>query len=60
MSDAQVLRSVIFEVIENQLRDRALPETKEAYDRLLAGEYSKEQVMEYIGCAASSEVFSVV
>ena len=60
MSDPEVLRSVIFQVINNQIRDGTPPETKETYDRLLAQGYSQEEVMKYIGSVVSSEIFSVL
>jgi len=60
MSDPEVLRSVIFQVINNQVRDGTPPETKETYDRLLAQGYSQEEVMKYLGSVVSSEIFSVL
>jgi hypothetical protein len=60
MSDPAVLRSAIFEVINNQIRDGTPPETKETYDRLLSEGYSKEEVMKYIGAVVSSEIFAVL
>jgi hypothetical protein len=56
MSDPGVLRSAIFEVINNQTRDGTLLETKETYHRLL----SEEEVMKYIGAVVSSEIFAVL
>jgi hypothetical protein len=60
MSDPEVLRSAIFEVINNQIRDGTPPETKETYDRLLSEGYSEEDVMKYIGAVVSSEIFAVL
>ena len=60
MSDPEALRSMIFDVINNQMRDGTPPETKETYDRLLAEGYPEEEVMKYIGSVVSSEIFSVV
>ena len=51
---------MIFDVINNQIRDGTPPETKATYDRLLAEEYPEEEVMKYIGSVVSSEIFSVV
>ena len=45
MSDPEALRSAIFELINNQLKDGTPPETKATYDRLLSDGYS-EQVVE--------------
>ena len=60
MTDPEALRSMIFDVINNQIRDGAPPETKATYDRLLAGGYPEEEVMKYIACVVSLEIFSVV
>ncbi len=60
MSDPELLRSIIFDVINNQIRDGTPPETKETYDRLLAEGYSEEEVMKYIGAVVSSEIFDVI
>jgi hypothetical protein len=60
MSDPEVLRSTIFEVINNQIRDGTPPETKETYDRLLSEGYSEEDVMKLIGAVVSSEIFAVL
>ncbi len=60
MSDPEVLRTAIFEVINNQIREGTPPEAKETYDRLLSEGYSKEEVMKYIGAVVSSEIFAVL
>ena len=60
MNDPEALRSMIFDVINNQIRDGTPPETKATYDRLLAEGYPKEEVMKYIACVVSLEIFSVV
>ena len=60
MSDPELLRSIIFDVINNQIRDGTPPETKATYDRLLTEGYPEEEVMKYIGAVVSSEIFSVV
>jgi hypothetical protein len=60
MSDPEALRSVVFDVIKNQMRDGTPPETKHTYDRLLAEGYSEEEVMMYISCVVVSEVFSAL
>ena len=57
MSYPKTLRSAIFEVINNQLRDGTPPEVKETYDRLLSEGYPDEEVMRYIGAVISSEIF---
>jgi hypothetical protein len=60
MSDPEVLRSAIFEGINNQIRDGTPPETRETYHRLLSEGYSEEEVMQYIGAVVSSEMFAVL
>ena len=60
MSDPEVLRATIFEVINNQIRDGTPPETKETYDRLQSQGYSEEDVMKLIGAVVSSEIFAVL
>jgi peroxiredoxin family protein len=58
--DPNVLREMIFEIIENQIRDGVPPETKETFDRLIAEGYSKEETLKLMGCAVSSEIFGVL
>ena len=58
--DPEILRGALFEVIENQIRDRTPPETKDTYDRLRAEGYSEEEAMKLIGCALSSELFDIL
>lgn len=60
MNDPEVLRSAIFEVIHNQLRDGVPPETKETYDRLLSEGYPEDEVMKLMGAVVSSEIFAVL
>ncbi len=60
MNDPETLRSMIFDVINNQIRDGTPPETRATYDRLLAEGYPEEEVMKYIGAVVSSEIFSVI
>ncbi len=60
MDDPEYLRAAIFGVIDNQIGDLTPPETKETYDRLLAEGYPEEEVMKYIGCVVSSEIFGVL
>lgn len=60
MNDQEYLRAAIFEIIENQINSNNPPETKKTYDRLLAEGYSEEEVMKYIGCVVSTEIFGVL
>jgi hypothetical protein len=56
----QKVQTHILEVVDNQLRDRQPPETKQAYQRLRAQGYSDQQARELIGCVVSSEIFEVL
>lgn len=60
MDDPTILREAIFEVIDNQIENLTPPETKETYDRLLAEGFPEEEVMKYIGCVVSSEIFGIL
>ena len=60
MTDPEITRAAIFEIIENQMRDDTPPETKQTYDRLIADGHSREETMKLIGCAVSSEIFDVL
>lgn len=57
---SKVVRDGIFEAIEIQMRDSTPPETKLTYDRLISQGYPKEEVMKLIGCALSSELFTIM
>ena len=58
MNDPEVMRSVVFDVIHNQIRDGIPPETRRTYGRLLADRYSEEEVMLCISWAVIAEMFS--
>src|SRR5437773_405662 len=54
------LRRAILEVVHNQLRDGKPPETRITRDRLMAEGYSREEALELIACAVTSEIFDVL
>lgn len=58
--DQKQLRKIIFEIIENQIRDNDPPETKQTLHRLRAEGYSHEEAMKLIGCVVTSEIFEVL
>ena len=60
MTNPDIARAAIFEIIENQIRDGTPPETKQTYDRLIAEGHSHEDAMRLIGCVVSSEIFDVL
>ena len=55
-----VLKQTILEVVNNQLESLDPPETKQTYDRLVAGGISGQEARQLIGCVISSEIFDVL
>jgi SOS response regulatory protein OraA/RecX len=53
------LQKAILEVVENQIRENNLPETKRTLDRLLKKGYSKDDAMKLIGRAVLGEIYKV-
>jgi hypothetical protein len=58
--DSAIARAAIFEIIENQMRDRTPPETKQTYDRLIADGHSNEETTKLIGCVVASEILDIL
>ena len=58
--DPTVIREAMLEAVTNQLRVNEPPETRLAYDRLIELGFSEEEVMKYLACAVSSEVYEVM
>jgi len=58
--DPEVLRAALFQAIENQLRSRNPPETRETLDRLLKEGHSREDAMKLIGCALVNEIYGIL
>lgn len=54
------LKHAILEVVNNQLKDLAPPETKQTYDRLVGDGISDQETRRLIGCVVSSEIFDVL
>ena len=54
------LRRAILEVVENQLRDGAPPETRATLARLIADGCSRENAIEHIACVVTTEIFDVM
>lgn len=54
------LHAAVMEIVENQLRDRDPPETKEIFDRLLAEGHDEDEVRRLIGCVVVSEIFDIM
>jgi len=55
-----VLKHGILEVVNNQLESLDPPETKQAYDRLIASGISDQEARRLIGCVISNEIFDVL
>jgi hypothetical protein len=55
-----LLRKAILEVVENQLRDATPPETRSTLERLMKEGHSRDQAVEFIACAVSTEIFDVL
>ena len=53
----ELARKMMFEMIENQMRDNTPPITKETYTRLKSEGHSHEETMKYIACALTVEIF---
>ena len=60
MKTNKVLNQAIHEVVDNQMRDRNPPETKETYDRLIGEGYSDKEARNLIGYVVVSEIFDVL
>ncbi len=55
-----VARDAILEVVENQLRDGMPPETKQAFERLVAEGHAVEGAKRLIGVVVAHEIFNVL
>jgi len=54
------LKAVILEVVNNQIKNNDLPETKQTYNRLLSEGLSESEVKRLIGCVVSAEIFDIL
>ncbi|MCC6710350.1 MAG: hypothetical protein IT492_22555 [Gammaproteobacteria bacterium] len=59
-NDDATLREVIFDTIENQIRDGQPPATAATLQRLMDDGMSRELALRYIGCVLSVELFEIV
>ena len=55
-----ILKREILQVVDNQLKNLNPPETKQTYDRLIAGGISDQEARRLIACVVSSEIFDVL
>jgi hypothetical protein len=54
------VRKAILEVVDNQLRDRNPPATKETFDRLVGEGFSQDEARRLIACVVGCEIFDVL
>lgn len=57
---SEIDQAVIFEIIENQIRDNSPCEVRRALERLLSEGRTKEEAMKLIGCAVAVEIFEIM
>jgi hypothetical protein len=55
-----VLRGALLEIAENQLRDGTRPETRSTLERLLRDGFTREEAIDLIACAVTSEFFDMM
>ncbi len=53
------LKSLILEVVENQLRDKNPPVTREVYEKLQEAGYSSQEAKEKIGAIVIEEIYDI-
>ena len=53
-------RRMILEVVENQIRDKDPPETRQTLRRLIKEGFSREEAMELIGAVVVNEMYNVL
>ena len=54
------LKTVILQVVDNQLKDNDPPETKQTYNRLIKEGFSESEAKQLIGSVVSAEIFDVL
>jgi hypothetical protein len=61
MNESQkFLRDIIFDVIENQIRDNDPPDTKITLDRLIKEGFSQEEAISMISTVLASQVSEIL
>ena len=58
--DQKRRRKIILEVVENQIRDNDLPETRKTLKRLIKEGFSREEAVELIGTVLVHEIYNVL
>jgi hypothetical protein len=54
------LRQALLEIVENQLNADNPPAVRKTLARLMASGYSRDEAVELIACAVSTEIFDVL
>ncbi|MDX6711716.1 MAG: hypothetical protein QOH96_2732 [Blastocatellia bacterium] len=57
---SRALNKAILEVVDNQIRDRNPPATKETFDRLVSDGLARDEARRLIGCVVASEIFDIL
>ena len=60
MARAGRVKKAILEVVDNQIRDRNPPATKETFDRLVSDGLARDEARRLIGCVVASEIFDIL
>jgi hypothetical protein len=55
-----VMKELVLEVVDNQLRDGTPLQTRQTYDRLMAEGYSSDEARRLIGCVVVHEIFDML
>lgn len=59
MAHPERIRNAIFQIIDNQMKQNDPPETRQTFNRLVEGGYSKIDAKKLIAQCVSVEVFNV-
>jgi hypothetical protein len=59
MQSKKRIRQLIFQIIDNQIRDENPPETKQTFNRLVKMGYSNMDAKKYIGQCVAVEIFNI-
>src|SRR3546814_12468015 len=60
ISDSDIARNAIFEILDNQLAQGSPPEVRATLDRLLAAGHPEEEERRLLGCVIATKVFAVL
>jgi hypothetical protein len=60
METNKVLQGAVLSTVDNQIRDKNPPETKQTFERLVKLGYSKTDAKKYIGQCVAIEIFNIM